>query len=61
MEMHTTATENFQSALSTYAGVTGDPSFSEYYGYLSVDALVQGLKVVEPTRPSRRSSTPCSR
>ena len=46
VEMHTAATEKFQSALSTYAGVNGDPSFSEYYGYLSVDALVQGLKVV---------------
>ena len=46
VEMRTAATEKFQSALSTYAGVTGDPSFSEYYGYLSVDALVQGLKVV---------------
>jgi branched-chain amino acid transport system substrate-binding protein len=24
--------------------VTGDPTYSEYIGYLSVDALVQGLK-----------------
>jgi branched-chain amino acid transport system substrate-binding protein len=44
VEMHTPATEKFQNALSTYAGVTGDPTFSEYQGYLSVDALVQGLK-----------------
>ena len=28
------------------ASITGDPCGSEYYGYLSVDALVQGLKVV---------------
>ena len=46
VEMHTAATEKFQSALSTYAGVNGSPTFAEYYGYLSVDALVQGLKVV---------------
>jgi branched-chain amino acid transport system substrate-binding protein len=44
VEMQTAATKMLQNALSTYAGVTGDPSFSEYYGYLSVDALVQGLK-----------------
>jgi branched-chain amino acid transport system substrate-binding protein len=48
VELHTSATEKFQSALSTYAGVNGDPSFSEYYGYLSVDALVQGLKAAGP-------------
>jgi branched-chain amino acid transport system substrate-binding protein len=48
VEMHTAATEKFQNALSTYAGVTGDPTFSEYYGYLSVDALVQGLKAAGP-------------
>jgi branched-chain amino acid transport system substrate-binding protein len=48
VEMHTAATQQFQSALSTYAGVNGDPTFSEYYGYLSVDALVQGLKAAGP-------------
>ena len=46
MEMHTAATEKFQSALSTYAGVTVIHRSAEYYGYLSVDALVQGLKAV---------------
>jgi ABC-type branched-subunit amino acid transport system substrate-binding protein len=45
VEMNTTATQNLQKALSTYAGVNGDPTQSEYQGYLSVDALVQGLKV----------------
>ena len=44
VEMHTAATEKLQNALSTYAGVTGDPTEAEYHGYLSVDALVQGLK-----------------
>lgn len=44
VEMHTAATEKLQSALQTYAGVTGDPTSAEYYAYLSVDAVVQGLK-----------------
>jgi branched-chain amino acid transport system substrate-binding protein len=46
VEMHTAATDKFVNALSTYAGVTSDPTEAEYHGYLSVDALVQGLKVV---------------
>lgn len=44
VEMHTPATEAFQSALSKYAGVSTDPTFAEYLGYLSVLGLVQGLK-----------------
>jgi branched-chain amino acid transport system substrate-binding protein len=44
VEMNTPATQQLQSALKTYAGVNGDPTFAEYLGYLSVDALVQGLK-----------------
>ncbi len=44
VEMHTAATEKFQSALKTYSGVTGEPTFDEYIGYLTVDAFVQGLK-----------------
>jgi branched-chain amino acid transport system substrate-binding protein len=44
VELHTTATEQFQNALKTYAGVNGDPTFSEYNGYLSIAALVAGLK-----------------
>ena len=36
VEMHTAATEKLQNALSTYAGVTGDPTEAEYHGYLSV-------------------------
>jgi branched-chain amino acid transport system substrate-binding protein len=54
VEMHTAATEKFQSALSTYAGVSGDPTFSEYYGYLSVDALVRGL-MAAGSSPSQAS------
>ncbi len=44
VEMHTAATEAFQNALKTYAGVNGEPTFSEYLGYMSVAALVQGLR-----------------
>lgn len=44
VEMNTAATKKFQSALRTYAGVTGDPTFGEYNGYLSVAAFVAGLK-----------------
>jgi branched-chain amino acid transport system substrate-binding protein len=44
VELHTPATEQFQQALSTYAGVTGDPTFSEYNGYLAIAALAAGLK-----------------
>jgi branched-chain amino acid transport system substrate-binding protein len=52
VELNTAATQQLQSALSTYAGVTGLPTFAEYNGYASVDALVQGLKAAgsNPTR-----------
>jgi branched-chain amino acid transport system substrate-binding protein len=54
VEMHTAATERLQNALKTYAGVNGDPTFAEYLGYTSVDALVQGLKAAgsNPTQSS---------
>jgi branched-chain amino acid transport system substrate-binding protein len=52
VEMNTTATQQFQSALSTYAGVKGLPTFAEYNGYASVDAFVQGLKAAG-SNPSR--------
>jgi ABC-type branched-subunit amino acid transport system substrate-binding protein len=48
VEMHTAATKKFQNALSTYGGVTGEPTFDEYIGYLTVDAFVQGLKQAGP-------------
>jgi branched-chain amino acid transport system substrate-binding protein len=44
VELHNAATEKFQNALKTYAGVTGEPTFAEYIGYTTVDAFVQGLK-----------------
>jgi branched-chain amino acid transport system substrate-binding protein len=54
VEMHTTATQQFQSALSTYAGVTTEPTFAEYIGYTSVLALEDGLKAAgsKPTQSS---------
>jgi ABC-type branched-subunit amino acid transport system substrate-binding protein len=48
VEMHTPATDKLQSALKTYSHVSGDPTFAEYLGYLSVDALVQGLQKAGP-------------
>lgn len=44
VEMHTAATEKFQQALKTYAGVTSDPDLNESLAYLSVGGLVTGLK-----------------
>lgn len=44
VELHTPATQEFQNALKTYAGWTGDPTFSEYNGYLAIAALEAGLK-----------------
>lgn len=47
MEMHTAATEKFQSALKG-AGFDGEPGLAEYLAYTSFDALVQGLKAAGP-------------
>jgi branched-chain amino acid transport system substrate-binding protein len=44
VEMHTAATERFQKAMQQYAGVSGDPSLSEYIAYVAVDGFVTGLK-----------------
>jgi branched-chain amino acid transport system substrate-binding protein len=54
VEMHTAATERLQDALSTYAGVNGDPSLNEYIGYAAVDGFVTGLKAAgsNPTQAS---------
>ncbi len=43
IEMHTAATEQFASALKS-VGITTDPTFAEYNGYVSVELLVQALK-----------------
>ncbi len=54
IEMHTAATARLQSAMQTYAGVSGDPTFSEYQGYTTVDAFTKGLKAAgrQPTQAS---------
>jgi branched-chain amino acid transport system substrate-binding protein len=44
VELNTPATQKLVNALKNYAGVTTEPTFAEYIGYASVDALVQGLK-----------------
>jgi branched-chain amino acid transport system substrate-binding protein len=54
VEMHTQATEQMQSAFQKYTDVIGDPTFSEYWGYESVDGLVTGLKAAG-TNPSPQS------
>jgi branched-chain amino acid transport system substrate-binding protein len=54
VELHTAATEKFQSALSTYAGETREPGLGEYVGYLSVDALVVGLRAAGSS-PNRQA------
>ena len=43
VEMHTAATQQFQSALKS-VGITGDPTYGEYVGYTSIAMLVQGLQ-----------------
>jgi branched-chain amino acid transport system substrate-binding protein len=48
VEMHTAATQRFQQAMQQYAGVTGDPSLSEYIAYVAVDGFVAGLKAAGP-------------
>jgi branched-chain amino acid transport system substrate-binding protein len=53
VEMHTAATEKFQSALAS-AGFTKEPGLPEYLAYTSMDALVTGLKGAgaNPTQPA---------
>ena len=43
VEMHTAATRQFQTDLAA-VGVTGDPTYAEYNGYLSIGMLVRGLR-----------------
>jgi ABC-type branched-subunit amino acid transport system substrate-binding protein len=53
VEMHTAATEQLQHYLQA-VGVTGDPTFAEYNGYLSVAMMVEGLKAAG-SRPTQAS------
>jgi branched-chain amino acid transport system substrate-binding protein len=54
VELQTSATERFQNALRTYAGVNGEPTEFDYWGFLSIDGLVTGLKAAGPN-PSRQN------
>ncbi len=53
-QMNTAATKEIASYLQSAAGVTTPPTFNEYMAYLSIDALVDGLKKAgsNPTRAS---------
>lgn len=48
VEMHTAATQKLVSAIKTYAKSDIPPGYGQYLGYMSVDALVQGLKLAGP-------------
>ncbi|MDA8043866.1 MAG: ABC transporter substrate-binding protein [Actinomycetota bacterium] len=47
-EMHTAATERLVNAITKYAKSNIAPGYGQYLGYLSVDALVQGLELAGP-------------
>ena len=53
VEMHTAATQQLQADLKT-VGVTNEPTYAEYNGYLSVALFVKGLKAAgsAPTQAS---------
>ena len=53
VEMHTPATEQFQSDLKA-VGVTDEPTYAEYNGYLSIALLIKGLTAAgsNPTQAS---------
>jgi ABC-type branched-subunit amino acid transport system substrate-binding protein len=53
VEMHTAATQQLQSDLSK-VGVTNDPTYAEYNGYLSVALFVKGVAAAgsHPTQAS---------
>jgi len=45
VELHTTATKNFQAALAKYAHYTGVPGFDYYEGWASADLFIKGLEL----------------
>jgi branched-chain amino acid transport system substrate-binding protein len=49
IELETSATKQFQAAMTTYAGVTTDPTFGEYMGWITADLFIDGLKLAGPT------------
>jgi len=44
VELKTKATKQFQADLEKYAGITGVPDYSLYFGYITCDMAVLGLK-----------------
>jgi hypothetical protein len=54
VEMHTAATKQFTSALSS-PGAAGEPNFAEYLGYASILFLTPALKAAAAAPLSRRS------
>jgi branched-chain amino acid transport system substrate-binding protein len=54
MEMNTPATQKAAADMKKYGGITDDPTFGQYQGYMSIAALVQGLKAAgsHPTQAS---------
>ena len=54
VEMGTAATKQLQHYMEVDAAVSTDPTYAEYLGYVSVDALAAGLKAAGPN-PTRAS------
>jgi ABC-type branched-subunit amino acid transport system substrate-binding protein len=54
VEMHTPATEKFSTDIKA-AGVAGDPTAAEFYGYMAVDAFIQGTKAAGGSSPTQAS------
>jgi branched-chain amino acid transport system substrate-binding protein len=48
VELNTPATKRFQDAMAKYAGVTGNPNFTEYATYVSAAAFLRGLEAAGP-------------
>ena len=53
VELNTPATRRFADAVARYAGRRGEPTLSDYLGYLSIDGIVTGLKASGQDQPSR--------
>ena len=53
VELHTAATQQFVSALKTYAHYTGIPGYDYTQGWLGADLMIKGLQLAgkNPTRP----------
>lgn len=54
VELQTSATKTFQSALAKYADYTGIPDSGYYWGWLGTDLMIKGLQMAG-TNPTRTS------